>query len=97
MFESFRYSLLAVLALVGCSESEPVAADADPGLLAQAKGAILRADGAEALNLLAQVDAAELSPEDQAYYTCAIPRLRGTDLDCAEADTSPLVQNLLAI
>jgi len=97
MFKSVYLCVSALLVLVACAERETKSSNSAAHSLAQAKGAILRAEGPVALNALSQVTEDELSPHDKAFHSCATQRLDGSNMAPTQELTSGLAQEILSI
>lgn len=95
MLQTVCTSLVAALVLSGCIGSETETSEASRQAIAQAKGAILRADGTEALKLLSEVSENDLSSEDRAFLFCAKGRLSGKDAVLPNGGSNPLVEEIL--
>lgn len=63
---------------------------------ANARGAILRADGNEAIRILSDLKMQDLTEDDQAFAACSLERLTSADKDTPPPEvTSPIVRSLL--
>ncbi len=88
-------TIAACVIAASCASSH-TAPEAEQALR-EARGAIVRADGPEAIRILSEVEPHNLSDEHEAFRKCALARLTGTDAqDRALDDARPLEEKLLA-
>lgn len=92
------FDLALPIMLLASASSAPNREDPDYAQisLANARGAILRADGRAAIRILSGLKIENLAEDDQAFAACALDRLASTDHSTLPAQvTSPIAQALL--
>ena len=96
MFKQVCALFLMFPIMMGCSESKPdPVVVPDEQILAQAKGAILRANGPSALALLTEAAARERVQAEQEFVSCATDRLSQAPGEQLPDVSNPLVREIV--
>lgn len=97
MLKTICFFVFTPLVLISCKGHHADASENSKHVLAQAKGAILRAEGNEALNLLSQANEDELSLKDLTFLNCATERLSGLETVRTPDASSALLSEILPV